>query len=121
MRNRILLVASFAAVALPLASCGNGDGDAADSADGVAVVATEFEFEPAEVTIPADTPVDITLDNQGAVEHDWTIDELDILIYADAGESTTESITVAAGTYDVYCTIPGHRESGMEGVLTVTG
>ena len=26
-----------------------------------------------------------------------------------------------AGDYVFYCTIPGHREAGMEGVVTVTG
>jgi uncharacterized cupredoxin-like copper-binding protein len=27
---------------------------------------------------------------------------------------------LAAGTYDFYCSIPGHREAGMEGVITAS-
>jgi len=72
------------------------------------------------VTIDADTATTIVLDNQGIIEHDWTIDELDIQIFAAAGESVEATLTAAAGTYEVYCSVPGHRDQGMEGVLTVS-
>ena len=125
MRQRSTLIALFAAASLMLAACGgNGNGD--DAADGngatsITIIGTEFEFDPADVTIAADTPVEIILDNQGVVEHDWTIDELGVEIYADAGETVSGTVTAAAGTYEVYCSIPGHREAGMVGTLTVTG
>jgi plastocyanin len=35
------------------------------------------------------------------------------------GGSTTLSLTLKAGTYKFYCTVPGHRAAGMEGTLTV--
>jgi plastocyanin len=35
------------------------------------------------------------------------------------GGSKTLSLTLKAGTYKFYCTVPGHRAAGMEGTLTV--
>jgi plastocyanin len=120
MNKRMTMMAPLAALALVLTGCGGNGGDADGNGGGaITIVATEFEFDPADVSIPADTATDITIDNQGVVEHDWTIDELDVEIYADPGESVTQSITAAAGTYEVYCSIPGHREAGMVGTLTV--
>jgi len=35
------------------------------------------------------------------------------------GGAKTLSLTLKAGTYKFYCTVPGHRMAGMEGTLTV--
>jgi uncharacterized cupredoxin-like copper-binding protein len=35
------------------------------------------------------------------------------------GGSKTLSLTLTAGVYKFYCTVPGHRAAGMEGTLTV--
>jgi plastocyanin len=35
------------------------------------------------------------------------------------GGTSTISVTLKAGTYDFFCTVPGHRQAGMEGKLTV--
>jgi uncharacterized cupredoxin-like copper-binding protein len=37
-----------------------------------------------------------------------------------SGGSKTLTVTLAKGTYQFYCTVPGHRQSGMEGTLTVS-
>ena len=35
------------------------------------------------------------------------------------GGSKTLAVTLKAGTYKFYCSVPGHRQAGMEGTLTV--
>jgi uncharacterized cupredoxin-like copper-binding protein len=35
------------------------------------------------------------------------------------GGSKTLSLTLKAGIYKFYCTVPGHRAAGMEGTLAV--
>ncbi|HVA20125.1 MAG TPA: plastocyanin/azurin family copper-binding protein [Solirubrobacteraceae bacterium] len=35
------------------------------------------------------------------------------------GGTSTVSATLKPGTYKFYCTVPGHRQAGMEGTLTV--
>jgi plastocyanin len=35
------------------------------------------------------------------------------------GGSKTLSVNLKAGTYKFYCSVPGHRQAGMEGTLTV--
>jgi plastocyanin len=36
------------------------------------------------------------------------------------GGSKTLSVTLKAGTYKYFCSVPGHRQAGMEGTLTVS-
>ncbi len=99
--------------ASPAASPVAGEGD-------VTVVMVDIAFEPKEFTIAADTDVVVFLPNEGALEHNFTIDELGIATDTiPGGESTTVTINAPAGTYEYYCSIPGHREAGMVGTLTV--
>jgi plastocyanin len=36
------------------------------------------------------------------------------------GGSKTLTVTLKAGTYKYFCSVPGHRQAGMEGTLTVS-
>ena len=56
------------------------------------------------------TPHNIAIDGPGAQAAGKVIQ---------GGATSTISVTVAAGKYDFFCTVPGHRQAGMEGVLTV--
>jgi nitrite reductase (NO-forming) len=95
---------------------------AASPAAGAAfdVHAVDIAFEPKEFTIPADTDVVVTVINDGALQHDFNIDELGIKSdLLNSGETDTVTINAAAGTYEYYCSVTGHREAGMVGTLTV--
>jgi len=84
------------------------------------VKAGDLFFDPKEFTIPANTDVSVTLTNEGALQHDFVIDELSVNSgLVDPGGSTTFTINGAAGQYQYYCSVPGHREAGMVGTLTI--
>jgi uncharacterized cupredoxin-like copper-binding protein len=81
---------------------------------------SEFAFDPGTIDVAAGSKVTLTLANKGTIEHDLTIDSLAIKLVAPAGQSqavTTDAL--AAGTYEFYCSIPGHKDAGMTGTLTV--
>jgi plastocyanin len=77
---------------------------------------TEATAEPGDLTIespnPSGTPHNIALEGNG-------VDEVGEVV-TNGGVSTIEA-TVEAGEYTYYCSVPGHREGGMEGTLTVEG
>ncbi len=75
-------------------------------------------FTPPTIESPGpDVAVEIT--NLDAFDHDFTIDELDVKLVMGPNETVEESFQAAPGTYTFYCSIPGHREAGMEGTLDV--
>lgn len=89
---------------------------------GIHLIAKDIAFDPTAITIQAsDLPVTITMENTGAAEHDFVIDALDISVHTNPGESVEIVIPAgtAAGEYQYYCSIPGHKEAGMVGTLTV--
>ena len=85
---------------------------------GISVGATEFAFDPAAIEVSAGAEATITLTNKGTVEHDITVDALSVKIYATPGQTVSGTVTAAAGSYEFYCSIPGHKQAGMVGTLT---
>lgn len=104
-------------------STGEG-GAATPAADGAAPVATveasdTNQWSVTEITAkPGDT---IQVNNPGVLAHDFTVDEFGIEDPLAGGAQTTVTIPAdaAPGTYTFYCSVPGHREQGMEGTLTI--
>lgn len=93
---------------------------AACPGSGTTITMMDIKFDPKAITIPANTDVIITIPNQGAAVHNFNIDELNIHSGDVApGSSGTVTINAAPGTYQYYCAIPGHKEAGMVGTLTV--
>jgi nitrite reductase (NO-forming) len=78
----------------------------------------DINFNPKELTIPANTDVTINLVNNGAANHNFNIDELNVHSgdYS-PGQTGTVTINAAPGDYQYYCSIPGHKEAGMVGTL----
>ncbi len=109
---------------------GADGGAATPEADGASedVAATikaedSLSWDPDTLTVkPGDT---IAIVGSGGLEHDFVIDEFGIKADLPAGSSDTVLVTIPEdaepGDYTFYCSIPGHRESGMEGTLTVEG
>jgi plastocyanin len=66
--------------------------------------------------------VTIDFDNPAQLQHDVVIAQgSKVLAQTDliAQSKTSTSADLAPGSYDFYCDVPGHREAGMEGTLTV--
>jgi plastocyanin len=76
--------------------------------------------KPSISSKPGKVTIDFT--NPSALEHDVAIegDGKEIAGTEVIAESETSvSTELAAGTYTFFCTVPGHREAGMEGELSV--
>jgi plastocyanin len=79
-------------------------------------------FEPDQVTAKAGKTT-IDFDNPQGLTHDLVVEDSngkeiarDELVQEG---STTTTANLKPGTYEFYCSVPGHREAGMEGTLTV--
>jgi plastocyanin len=117
------------AVLVP-AGCGSDDngetsGDtAAAGGESVALTATEYKFDPADVTADAAGKVTFTVTNDGQETHALEVEGNGIEEETDsiaAGESGTLTVELEPGEYEFYCPIDGHREEGMVGKLVVGG
>ena len=73
------------------------------------------------LTVPVAPGQTISLPNTGASPHNFSVDKLNISVDLPAGE--TKQVTIPAdtapGDYEFYCNVPGHKEAGMVGTLTV--
>lgn len=83
------------------------------------VTGTEYSFGPSMLKAAAGRTT-IRFTNRGAMEHDFVIDALNLDVMAKPGRSAEATVPLAPGTYTTYCSVPGHRQSGMQGTLTVS-
>jgi probable HAF family extracellular repeat protein len=81
----------------------------------------DIYFEPDTITIPADNDVTILLTNVGVGQHNFSIEDLNISVDLQPGESTTVTVSAPAGEYEFRCNIPGHTEAGQVGTLIAVG
>ena len=86
----------------------------------VTVESVDIAFIPEALTIPANTDVTFLLPNSGAAQHNFSIDALSISVDQAPGQMDQKVVINApAGTYEYYCNVPGHKQAGMVGTLTV--
>jgi uncharacterized cupredoxin-like copper-binding protein len=114
----LLLMALVAGLAL--AACA---GAAATPAPLVVnLKAEDIKYDTMSITAKVGQPVTVNVQNAGALEHSFVIDALSVkLEHVQAGQTATVTFTpIAAGTYESYCDVPGHKDAGMKGTLTVT-
>jgi plastocyanin len=67
--------------------------------------------------------ITIDFDNKQPLQHDVAVEDssgkqLGATQLVSSGTATT-TVTLQPGTYTFFCTVPGHREAGMEGTLDV--
>jgi plastocyanin len=90
----------------------------------VTVAMREFAFDPAALTVSAGRDT-FTLRNIGQFPHNVHIEGNGVSLEVKpdgpvaGGDSFTGAVTLAAGTYDIWCPVGNHREQGMVGTLRV--
>lgn len=141
--NRALWLVPLLLLAAVMAACG---GEETVEEQELTISAADIEYDTERIEVTAGVPVVLTLENEGALDHDFSIvdiplsgeasgmedgemddhemtmdeAELDLHLSAHAGESATVTFTPSEpGEYRYFCTVPGHEESGMVGVLVV--
>jgi plastocyanin len=105
-----------------------GEGTAEGGSSGGAAT-LDIEAAPSGLAYSSDTATakagKVTLDftNPQALTHDVAIEDSSgktlgqTELIAEGSDSTT--VNLKPGEYTYYCTVPGHREAGMEGTLVV--
>jgi plastocyanin len=82
----------------------------------------QLAYNTKALTAKAGT-VSIAMTNASPLEHNVTIAEGTKVLGATptfVGGSKTVTLKLKPGKYTFYCSVPGHRQAGMEGTLTVT-
>jgi uncharacterized cupredoxin-like copper-binding protein len=110
----------------------------------ITIESTEFGYAPASITVSAGQPVVLTIHNNGEVEHDFVIEDInvtdvvedghgsaehdmhdmegdyDLHVSTQKGQTSTLKFTaLKPGTYQIFCSVAGHLELGMVGTLIV--
>ena len=141
MRKALILIAVIALAGFGLAACG-GDDDDEEETTAAATTTTETAgagggASTVEVSAPADGSlsfeqpdlttragsVTISFTNPASVSHDVKVEdssgsELGGTELVSQGEATA-TVDLQPGSFTFFCSVPGHREGGMEGTLTV--
>ena len=141
MKRILLLAIAIVALAVGVTACGGDDDSSADPAPpaapaeepaagggdsseiplaaaedgGLVYDTTELSAGPGDITIafanPSGTPHNVAIEGEGV---ETVLGE--VVTNADA----PITVSLEPGTYTFFCSVPGHRQAGMEGTLTVS-
>ena len=119
-----VLISLLAIMILVACNSGGNSTPAVASGKTFNVETTEFDFNPNTFNASVGQPVAFKITNKGTVDHTLVIMGLDGKEAAKAniktgGTETLQFTPTAAGTYPIVCDLPGHKEAGMQGTLTV--
>jgi plastocyanin len=137
-RRLMLLLFTVLALALAVSACGGDDDDAAAEEPAAEDTTTReetgegggahltltadpdgaFSFDQTELTAAAGE-ITIELVNDSGLPHNVEIEGQDAVSETITEGSTEVTVTLEPGEYVYFCNIPGHRQGGMEGTLTV--
>lgn len=131
--KRVFQAAALAGLAVLTVACSAGGGStpapasqpptspgaSADAGNGTVVVAKDLAFQPTSLTIKADTPTEIVLDNQESAPHNIAIkDAAGATVFKGevvSSKKVTNAVpALAAGTYTFWCEV----HPNMTGTLT---
>jgi uncharacterized cupredoxin-like copper-binding protein len=125
---RSLRVATAAAaLILVLAACGGGGGGGSSSAPASSGKKIDVTLKDFSITVAGGSSVPagtytFVVTNQGPSDHNLTVNGPGVSNQATPtfGKGTKDlTVTLKSGTYDLYCSVPGHKALGMDTKLTV--
>lgn len=148
MVKKGILIVSLWLLMMVVVGCSSGGADEADgSVQEVTLTAEDIKYDKTQLEVVAGRPVRLTLQNEGALEHDFSVMDIHLSGEAHASEeeseehmmdmehldeepelhaaampgmdNTLEFTPEEAGEYEYFCTVPGHKEAGMHGTLIV--
>ena len=106
----------------------SGTSAAATASGTLEIVATDeagqFRFSPDRIEVAPGQQVTVRVVNRGASAHDFAVPDLGVETgLIDPGQEKTVTFTAPSkpGEYRFICTVPGHEQLGMHGVLAVRG
>ena len=123
---RVAPLALFAV--LVLAACGSGSSESgttgqAAAGQAIAIGETEYKLDPSSVQVDQAGTVTFSVTNNGTIDHALEVDGQGVEEETETikpGESAELTVDLSKdGSYEIYCPVDGHRDSGMEGSLTV--
>lgn len=105
-----------------LTACGGGGGEVHKVTVDMGVN-NELKFDPADLTVKKGDTVELTLVNKDTAQnHTWVVKDLNAKSsqVLPGNEETISFKASKAGQFEIICDVPGHKEGGMKGTLTVT-
>jgi plastocyanin len=115
----LLFVGMLAAVEIFGAS---SEGEAAAAGKKVTVVEVEYKIQLPKTTLAPGT-YELEVENKGKIPHNLTVagpGGTERTQDISAGQSATLTVKLKPGNYDFYCSIPGHKQQGMNQKVTVS-
>jgi cytochrome c oxidase subunit 2 len=84
------------------------------------VTGSSYSFDLKEMRVKKGDKVRVTFVNKSG-SHNWVLDEFNVRTsLVNAGKSeTVEFVADKTGTFEYYCSVPFHRQLGMNGKLIV--
>jgi uncharacterized cupredoxin-like copper-binding protein len=87
----------------------------ADPGGNLAYTTTSATAEAGKVTVEFNNPQELTHDVKIEDSSGKEVGGTELI----AGGSDSATVNLKPGSYTFFCSVPGHREAGMEGTLTV--
>ena len=142
MRRFLTALTALTIVSFALAACGGDDEESSTTAaseETTEAAAGSEGGDASTITAEADpggglawTETEITgaagpstleMVNESSTPHNLLVEDENGEVLAEtdvaSGANATASADLEAGSYTFFCDIPGHREAGMEGTLTI--
>jgi len=98
-----------------------GGGGGGETVEVAADPGGELAFVQKSLSAPAGRAT-FELTNESSTPHDFAVEQdgndvgkTDVI----TGDTASVDLDLEAGEYTFYCSVPGHRQAGMEGTLTV--